>query len=75
MNKPSNPDSFVAPYLVDLAIDFDDMIDDQRRIEAENWCWHRTKLRWFRRVLTRYGIARFEFEDQKEAALFKLFFQ
>jgi hypothetical protein len=75
MNKPSDPASFVAPHHVDLTIDFDDMIDDQRRIEAENWCFHRTRRKWFRRILTRHGIARFEFEDQKEAALFKLFFR
>lgn len=71
MNPPSAP--FAAPYLVDLVIDFDDMADDQRRIGAENWCCHRTQHRWFRRILTRHGIARFEFDDQQEAALFRLF--
>lgn len=71
MNPPSTP--FAAPYHVDLAVNFDDMADDQRRIEAENWCCHQTTSKWFRRILIRQGIARFEFDDQKEAALFRLF--
>lgn len=71
MNSPSSP--FAAPYRVDLIVNFNDQADDQRRIKAENWCCHRTKHRWFRRVLTRQGIARFEFDDQQEAALFRLF--
>lgn len=71
MNPPCAP--FAAPYHVDLTIDFDDMTDDERRIEAENWCCRLTQHRWFRRILTRHGIARFEFDDQQEAALFRLF--
>lgn len=70
MNPPSAP--FAAPYHVDLTIDFDDMADDQRRLNAENWCCHVTQHRWFRRVLTRHGIARFEFHDGNEALLFHL---
>lgn len=73
MNLPSAP--FATSHHVDLIIDFDNMADDQRRIEAENWCCHQTTSKWFRRVLTRHGIARFEFDDQKEAALFKLRFR
>lgn len=70
MNPPCAP--FSAPYHVDLTIDFDDMADDQRRLDAENWCRHSTKHRWFRRILTRYGVARFEFDDDKEALMFHL---
>lgn len=64
---------FNAPYKVDLIINFNSAIDDQRRIAAENWCMHNIKGAWFRRVLTRIGVARFEFEDAQEAALFRTF--
>lgn len=70
MNPPSPP--FATPHHVDLTIDFDDMADDQRRLDAENWCCHVTQHRWFRRILTRYGIARFEFDDGNEALMFDL---
>lgn len=70
MNKPSVP--FVAPHRIDLNINFDDRIDDQRRIAAENWCCHHTQHRWFRRVLTERGIAQFHFDDQNEATMFWL---
>lgn len=70
MNTPSPP--FNAPYRIDLAINFDDQIDDQRRIVAETWCCHHTQSKWFRRVLTRLGIARFEFDDLNDATMFWL---
>jgi hypothetical protein len=55
-----------------MNINFDNMADDQRRLDAENWCCHITRHRWFRRTLTRHGIARFEFDDDHEALMFKL---
>jgi hypothetical protein len=72
VNAPSTPGTFVAPYRIEIAIDFDDRDDDYRRIMAENWCCHHTRRRWFRRVLTERGIVVFEFEDAVEAVVFKL---
>lgn len=71
MNPPSAP--FAAPYAVVLTINLDDCADDLRRIQAEHWCCKRTKGRWFRSVDKRYGNVSFEFSDQQEAALFRLF--
>lgn len=72
MNRPSDPDSFVAPYRIDLDIDIDDMIEDQQRVHAENWCYFNTQRRWFRRVPKCPGPVEFHFEDQNEATMFWL---
>lgn len=71
MNKPSAPGTFNAAHRVEMTVDFNDRVDDQRRIAAELWCCHRTRRRWFRRVLTERGIVVFEFEDRDDAALFQ----
>lgn len=71
MSLPVPP--FIAPYKVVLIINLDDRADDQRRIDAEHWCCVETKGRWFRAVDKRYGNVSFEFEDQQEATLFRLF--
>lgn len=73
MNKPSTPGTFAAPYRIEIVVNFDDRDDDYRRIVAEQWCCHRTRQRWFRRVLTERGIVVFEFEDKVEATLFRVF--
>jgi hypothetical protein len=70
VNEPSSP--FEAAYRIDLDIDFNRYRDDQRRVNAELWCRHNTRRKWFRRILTDIGIARFEFENLKEATMFRL---
>jgi hypothetical protein len=70
VNEPSPP--FETLYRIDLDIDFNRYRDDQRRVAAEVWCCHSTRHRWFRRILTDIGIARFEFEDLNEATMFRL---
>lgn len=72
MNKPSAPGTFVAPYRVELAFNFDDMAEDYRRMVAEWWCCYRTEKRWFRRVLMDRGLVTFHFEDLVEATMFRL---
>ena len=72
MNRQSDPASFVAPYRIDLDLDIDDMIEDQQRVQAENWCYFNTQRRWFRRVPKRPGPVEFHFEDQNEATMFWL---
>lgn len=72
MNKPSPPDSFVALYRIDMSINFDDWLDDRRRVIGELWCSDHAKRRWFRRVLARFGRVEFHFEDQNDAAMFWL---
>lgn len=71
MNKPSAPGTFDATHRIEMTVNFNDRVDDQRRIAAELWCCHRTQRRWFRRVLTERGIVVFEFEDRDDAALFQ----
>lgn len=70
VNDPSAP--FDAPYKIDLKINFDSFEDDQRKVAAEHWCCRNTRHRWFRRIFDDIGIARFEFEDLKEATMFWL---
>jgi hypothetical protein len=70
VNEPSPP--FETTYRIDLDIDFNRRSDDQRKVAAEIWCCHNTRQRWFRRILTDIGIARFEFEDLNEATMFRL---
>jgi hypothetical protein len=70
VNEPSAP--FDALYRIDLKINFRSFDDDQHRIAAEHWCCRNTRGRWFRRVLTEVGVARFEFENLNEAIMFRL---
>lgn len=72
MNKPSDPASFVAPYRIDMTINIDDIIDDRRRTQAENWCLHHTARKWFRRIPKQPGAVQFHFEDRDEATMFWL---
>jgi hypothetical protein len=64
--------AFETPYRIDLDIDFNRYRDDRRRVAAESWCCYNTRQRWFRRILSDIGIARFEFEDLNEATMFWL---
>ena len=70
MNDPSPP--FETFYRIDLDIDFNRRCDDERKVAAELWCCYNTRHRWFRRILSDIGIARFEFEDVNEATMFWL---
>jgi hypothetical protein len=70
VNEPSPP--FEAVYRIDLDMAFNRRSDDERRVSAELWCCQNTPGRWFRRILTDVGIARFEFEDVNEATMFWL---
>lgn len=54
-----------------MTVNFNDHVDDHRRIAAELWCYHRTRRRWLRRVMTERGVVVFEFEDSDEAARFQ----
>lgn len=72
MNKPSAPGTFLATHRVEMTVNFNDQVDDQRRIAAELWCCHRTRSRWFRRVLSERGLVVFEFETVADAMQFKL---
>lgn len=71
MSKPSSPGTSPITHRVDMSVNFDDRIDDQRRIASELWCCHRTRRRWFSTVLAERGIVVFEFEAQEDAARFQ----
>ena len=70
VNEASDP--FDAPHTIDLNIKFDNRDDDWRKHRAEQWCRFKTKVRWFRRIFADQGVARFEFEDLKDATMFWL---
>ena len=49
MNKPSPPGTFTVADRIEMTVNFNDRIDDQRRIAAELWCCHRARRRWLQR--------------------------
>lgn len=71
-NEPSDPATFPAPFVIKMSIDLDDEIDDQRRIDGEQWCLDHAKHRWCRRTDKRHGEVSFEFEDDHDAIMFRL---
>ena len=71
-NEPSDPATFVAPFVIKMSIDLDNDIDDQRRINGEQWCLDHAKHRWRRRTDRRRGEVSFEFEDHRDAVMFRL---
>jgi len=71
MSRPVPP--FPTDYHIDLKVDLDDSVDDRRRIVAEWWCCDQAQGRWFRSVNKLTGTVRFSFEDEKGAALFRMF--
>ena len=68
----ARPGAFTPAATVDLIIDFNDADDDYRRVRAEQWCVLHAEGKWLRRIPRDAGIARFEFESVRDAALFKL---
>jgi len=60
------------PHAVELEVNFDDEMDDYRRIRAEHWCQLFAIGEWLRRIETWTGIARFEFADHRDAMEFWL---
>jgi hypothetical protein len=72
LNEPTDPDLLVAPFRVELSIDFDDLSDDARRIAAERWCLQNAEQRWFRRIDRRRQVVSFAFEHHLDATMFRL---
>lgn len=71
-NEPSDPNTFSAPYVITMLINLDDQIDDQRRIDGEQWCLNSAKHRWCRLIDKRRGKVLFKFEHLHDATMFRL---
>jgi hypothetical protein len=72
VNAPAQSGGITPAATVDLTINFDDADDDYRRVRAEQWCLLYAEGKWLRRIPRDAGIARFEFELERDAVLFKL---
>jgi hypothetical protein len=72
MTDMARPGDFVPVATVDLTINFDVADDDYRRVRGEQWCGLYAEGKWWRRIPRDLGAARFEFELERDAVLFKL---